>query len=316
MFPSALRISPLICHERNIPQVSPAHFLVCRQSQPYEGKLIEHINEKRRSISRWAPFKCTSHTVSWINDFSRQKTAVRSRIPLSGSRVQENKLVAESKQVTGGVVFLCPLPLHRLGTAGLFNVDSGTVCPDVELLDIESPCLTPNSTHMPIVDIAALKMNNKAVKRIESCGFLYSSHTGIQEGTQCTKCKNEWALKTSIALLYVLCTLLTIAVAVLGYKGKTIPLRRLQSKTLIRQRWPQLQGHRITNLFETSVHLYEFSQTLQWVAHTCREKINWCVTTLNACIYVCISCFFHYQYFKIPCLVFFMFLYLIVQIKQ
>uniref|UniRef100_A0A8C3AU85 Collectin-12 n=1 Tax=Cyclopterus lumpus TaxID=8103 RepID=A0A8C3AU85_CYCLU len=40
----------------------------------------------------------------------------------------------------------------------------------------------------------------------------------IQEGTQCTKCKNEWALKTSIALLYVLCTLLIIAVAVLGYK--------------------------------------------------------------------------------------------------
>uniref|UniRef100_A0A3Q3W9L0 Collectin-12 n=1 Tax=Mola mola TaxID=94237 RepID=A0A3Q3W9L0_MOLML len=43
-------------------------------------------------------------------------------------------------------------------------------------------------------------------------------YTGIQEGTQCTKCKNEWPLKTSIALLYVLCTLLTIAVAVLGYK--------------------------------------------------------------------------------------------------
>uniref|UniRef100_A0AAV2LCR5 C-type lectin domain-containing protein n=1 Tax=Knipowitschia caucasica TaxID=637954 RepID=A0AAV2LCR5_KNICA len=41
---------------------------------------------------------------------------------------------------------------------------------------------------------------------------------GIQEGSQCTKCKNEWALKTSIALLYVLCMLLTIAVAVLGYK--------------------------------------------------------------------------------------------------
>uniref|UniRef100_A0A8D3EBR6 Collectin-12 n=1 Tax=Scophthalmus maximus TaxID=52904 RepID=A0A8D3EBR6_SCOMX len=49
---------------------------------------------------------------------------------------------------------------------------------------------------------------------------VYSSlfYTGIQEGIQCTKCKNEWALKTSIALLYVLCTLLTIAVAVLGYK--------------------------------------------------------------------------------------------------
>uniref|UniRef100_A0A672G0C2 Collectin-12 n=1 Tax=Salarias fasciatus TaxID=181472 RepID=A0A672G0C2_SALFA len=43
-------------------------------------------------------------------------------------------------------------------------------------------------------------------------------HAGIQEGSQCTKCKNDWALKTSIALLYVLCTLLTIAVAVLGYK--------------------------------------------------------------------------------------------------
>uniref|UniRef100_A0A672GLQ9 Collectin-12 n=1 Tax=Salarias fasciatus TaxID=181472 RepID=A0A672GLQ9_SALFA len=43
----------------------------------------------------------------------------------------------------------------------------------------------------------------------------------IQEGSQCTKCKNDWALKTSIALLYVLCTLLTIAVAVLGYKGET-----------------------------------------------------------------------------------------------
>lgn len=49
----------------------------------------------------------------------------------------------------------------------------------------------------------------------------FPPHSGIQEGTKCTKCKNEWALKTSIALLYVLCTLLTIAVAVLGYKGKT-----------------------------------------------------------------------------------------------
>ncbi|TDG97433.1 hypothetical protein EPR50_G00225580 [Perca flavescens] len=46
----------------------------------------------------------------------------------------------------------------------------------------------------------------------------YTFISRIQEGTQCTKCKNEWALKTSIALLYVLCTLLTIAVAVLGYK--------------------------------------------------------------------------------------------------
>uniref|UniRef100_A0A3B5LWS2 Collectin-12 n=1 Tax=Xiphophorus couchianus TaxID=32473 RepID=A0A3B5LWS2_9TELE len=55
------------------------------------------------------------------------------------------------------------------------------------------------------------------MKHTKSCG-IHCSHPGIQEGTQCTKCKNEWALKTSIALLYVLCTLLTIAVAVLGYK--------------------------------------------------------------------------------------------------
>uniref|UniRef100_A0A3B3TTN2 Collectin-12 n=1 Tax=Poecilia latipinna TaxID=48699 RepID=A0A3B3TTN2_9TELE len=40
----------------------------------------------------------------------------------------------------------------------------------------------------------------------------------IQEGTECTKCKNDWALRAAISLLYVLCALLTIAVAVLGYK--------------------------------------------------------------------------------------------------
>ncbi|XP_034026719.1 collectin-12-like isoform X3 [Thalassophryne amazonica] len=52
-------------------------------------------------------------------------------------------------------------------------------------------------------------------EEVQSFGY---KRFGIQEGTQCTKCKNEWALKTSIVLLYVLCTLLTIAVAVLGYK--------------------------------------------------------------------------------------------------
>ncbi|XP_005738870.1 collectin-12 [Pundamilia nyererei] len=52
-------------------------------------------------------------------------------------------------------------------------------------------------------------------EEVQSFGY---KRFGIQEGTQCTKCKNEWALKTSIALLYVLCTLLTIAVAILGYK--------------------------------------------------------------------------------------------------
>ncbi|NXG50203.1 COL12 protein, partial [Psilopogon haemacephalus] len=40
----------------------------------------------------------------------------------------------------------------------------------------------------------------------------------IQEGTQCTKCKSTWALKFSIILLYILCALLTITVAILGYK--------------------------------------------------------------------------------------------------
>ncbi|XP_068437699.1 collectin-12-like isoform X2 [Clinocottus analis] len=56
-------------------------------------------------------------------------------------------------------------------------------------------------------------------EEVQSFGY---KRFGIQEGTQCTKCKNEWALKTSIALLYVLCTLLTIAVAVLGYKVQRV----------------------------------------------------------------------------------------------
>jgi hypothetical protein len=50
--------------------------------------------------------------------------------------------------------------------------------------------------------------------------FVKTSLTGIQEGTQCTKCKNNWALKFSIILLYILCALLTITVAILGYKGE------------------------------------------------------------------------------------------------
>ncbi|XP_077480960.1 collectin-12-like [Stigmatopora argus] len=50
---------------------------------------------------------------------------------------------------------------------------------------------------------------------VQSFGY---KRFAIQEGTHCTKCKKEWALKTSIALLYVLCTLLGVAVALLGYK--------------------------------------------------------------------------------------------------
>ncbi|KAM4605644.1 collectin-12 [Polymixia lowei] len=52
-------------------------------------------------------------------------------------------------------------------------------------------------------------------EEVQSFGY---KRFGIQEGTECTKCKNDWALRAAIALLYVLCGLLTIAVAVLGYK--------------------------------------------------------------------------------------------------
>ncbi|XP_068504799.1 collectin-12 [Syngnathus scovelli] len=52
-------------------------------------------------------------------------------------------------------------------------------------------------------------------EEVQSFGY---KRFGIQEGSECTKCKNDWALRAAIALLYVLCTLLTIAVAILGYK--------------------------------------------------------------------------------------------------
>lgn len=52
-------------------------------------------------------------------------------------------------------------------------------------------------------------------EEVQSFGY---KRFGIQEGTECTKCKNDWALRAAIALLYVLCALLTIAVAVLGFK--------------------------------------------------------------------------------------------------
>ncbi|XP_068021554.1 collectin-12 isoform X1 [Melanerpes formicivorus] len=52
-------------------------------------------------------------------------------------------------------------------------------------------------------------------EEVQSFGY---KRFGIQEGTQCTKCKNNWALKSSIILLYILCALLTITVAILGYK--------------------------------------------------------------------------------------------------
>ncbi|XP_037131944.1 collectin-12 isoform X2 [Syngnathus acus] len=52
-------------------------------------------------------------------------------------------------------------------------------------------------------------------EEVQSFGY---KRFGIQEGSECTKCKNDWALRGAIALLYVLCALLTIAVAILGYK--------------------------------------------------------------------------------------------------
>lgn len=114
----------------------------------------------------------------------------------------------------GGIVFVSPAPSLPRPWGNCFNVDSRAVCPDVGLLDMKSP---QRSTELH--PISSLDFVEYAVTWTEQC-FLSFSYTGIQEGTQCTKCKNEWALKTSIALLYVLCTLLTIAVAVLGYKGK------------------------------------------------------------------------------------------------
>lgn len=59
--------------------------------------------------------------------------------------------------------------------------------------------------------------------------YTFCCVAGIQEGSECTKCKNDWALRAAIALLYVLCALLTIAVAVLGYKGES---RQFQQPTL------------------------------------------------------------------------------------
>ncbi|XP_076829479.1 collectin-12-like isoform X2 [Brachyhypopomus gauderio] len=50
---------------------------------------------------------------------------------------------------------------------------------------------------------------------VQSFGY---KRFGIQEGSQCTKCKTQGALKVAIGLLYVLCVLLTVAVAVMGYK--------------------------------------------------------------------------------------------------
>uniref|UniRef100_A0A3Q1H1P6 Collectin-12 n=1 Tax=Anabas testudineus TaxID=64144 RepID=A0A3Q1H1P6_ANATE len=63
-----------------------------------------------------------------------------------------------------------------------------------------------------------MKSTNDFVDEEEVQSFGYKRFGKYHEGTECTKCKNDWALRAAIGLLYVLCALLTIAVAVLGYK--------------------------------------------------------------------------------------------------
>ncbi|XP_028825193.1 collectin-12-like isoform X2 [Denticeps clupeoides] len=52
-------------------------------------------------------------------------------------------------------------------------------------------------------------------EELQSFGY---KHFGVREGDRCTKYKTQLSLKAAIFLLYVLCTLLAIAVAILGYK--------------------------------------------------------------------------------------------------
>lgn len=68
---------------------------------------------------------------------------------------------------------------------------------------------------LEVYTIATMKDDFAEEEEVQSFGY---KRFGIQEGTQCTKCKNNWALKGAIVLLYVLCALLTITVAILGYK--------------------------------------------------------------------------------------------------
>ncbi|XP_053103384.1 collectin-12 isoform X1 [Hemicordylus capensis] len=51
-------------------------------------------------------------------------------------------------------------------------------------------------------------------EEVQSFGY---KRFGIQEGTQCTKCKSNWGLKISIILLYILCAILIITVVSLAY---------------------------------------------------------------------------------------------------
>eukprot|EP00062_Callorhinchus_milii_P015541 gi/632965896/ref/XP_007899119.1/ PREDICTED: collectin-12 isoform X1 [Callorhinchus milii] len=69
---------------------------------------------------------------------------------------------------------------------------------------------------MSIVFASRMKADDYGEEEeVHSMGY---KRFGIQEGPQCNRCRNNWALKFAILLLYVLCALLTITVAILGYK--------------------------------------------------------------------------------------------------
>uniref|UniRef100_A0A3B3ZFK7 Collectin-12 n=1 Tax=Periophthalmus magnuspinnatus TaxID=409849 RepID=A0A3B3ZFK7_9GOBI len=104
---------------------------------------------------------------------------------------------------------------------------------------------------------------------------------GIQEGSQCTKCKNEWALKTSIALLYVLCILLTIAVAVLGYKGNNNTHVVMNSIWSLQRQLSVVQQHvhsdqaQLSELQSISEHLHSSQGSLQSSVDSNSASVRW-----------------------------------------
>ncbi|XP_067835840.1 collectin-12 isoform X2 [Heptranchias perlo] len=68
---------------------------------------------------------------------------------------------------------------------------------------------------MSLFFAAKMKDDYSEEEEVHSMGY---KRFGIQEGPQCNRCRNNWALKFAILLLYVLCAMLTITVAILGYK--------------------------------------------------------------------------------------------------
>jgi len=94
--------------------------------------------------------------------------------------------------------------------------------------------------------------------------FLKSFFAGIQEGTQCTKCKNNWALKFSIILLYILCALLTITVAILGYKGMYALSATFHFQPSIQAYSHVLDGQAIYHIFTLNINIF----AMLFVVHT------------------------------------------------